>query len=194
MTKKITQKEIIMEFFKQNPNREIAHPEVVDWVTREFLARTGNVFRDPDRGIRNLHQQGKLIKISKGVYKYDPSYIAKPNLEDFTNEQKKAIYKRDNYKCVICGFGRADGLEIHADHMVPKDLGGKAEISNGQTLCAKHNFRKKNYSQTESGKKMFIRLYNAAKKISDLETMKFCKDILDTFDEHGINGHIEWKK
>ena len=41
---------------------------------------------------------------------------------------------------------------------------------------------------------MFIRLYELAKQQNDKETMEFCEDILETFEKHGINGHIEWKK
>jgi len=51
--------------------------------------------------------------------------------------------ERDEYKCVICGKGIKDGVEIHIDHIKPKDFGGKATIENGQTLCAQHNFLKK---------------------------------------------------
>ena len=54
----ITQEAILMEYFTKNPNRDIAHPEIVDWVTSEYLKRTGKVFRDPDRGIRLLSQSG----------------------------------------------------------------------------------------------------------------------------------------
>lgn len=141
-----------------------------------------------------MHQDGFLIKVSKGVYRYDPDAVTHPELEDFTPEQKERIFERDNYRCVICGLGRADGVEIHADHIIPKDRGGKAEVSNGQTLCAMHNFRKKNYKQTETGKKMFIRLYELAKKLGDAETMQFCADILETFEEHNVNGHIIWNR
>ena len=66
--------------------------------------RTGKVFRDPDRMIRSLAQRGFLIKISKGVYKYDPEFESNRCLQNFTEEQKKEILKRDNYKCVICGI------------------------------------------------------------------------------------------
>lgn len=66
------------------------------------------------------------------------------------------------------------------------------EIENGQTLCAEHNFRKKNYKQTETGKKMFIRLYELAKSQDDEDLMKFCAEILEVFEKNGINGHIEW--
>lgn len=103
-------------------------------------------------------------------------------------------FKRDDYKCVICGLGVKDGVEIHADHIKPKDFGGKAEVENGQTLCSPHNFRKKNYKQTETGKKMFIRLYELARKIDDKETMQFCAEVLEVFEMNDVNGHIEWNR
>ena len=62
-----TQLELLMEYFQKNPNRDIHHPEIVDWATNEWKKRTGSVFRDPDRGIRKLHQDGYLIKVKKGV-------------------------------------------------------------------------------------------------------------------------------
>jgi len=189
-----TQSEIIMEYFKNNPKRDIKHPEVVDWAVAEYEKRTGKKFRDPDRQIRQCHQEGLLIKVKKGVYKYDPDLIEKRELEDFTKQQKQEILQRDNYRCVICGRGQNEGLELHVDHIKPKDKGGKATIENGQTLCSIHNFRKKNYQQTETGKKMFIRLYEMAKSIEDLETMNFCSEILEVFEKNNINGHIEWKK
>jgi len=185
---------LIMEYFKKNPKREIKHPEIVDWVVAEYKKRTGLVFRDPDRAIRKLSQQGQLIKISKGVYKYDSDFVNNRELEDFTSAQKEEIFKRDDYRCVICGRGRADGVEIQADHIKPKELGGKAEIENGQTLCAQHNFQKKYYKQTETGKRMFIRLYELAKKNNDKELIKFCEDVLKVYEKNNINGHIVWKK
>lgn len=189
-----TQMNLIMEYFKKNPKREIKHPEIVDWVVEAYKKRTGKVFRDPDRGIRKLAQEGQLIKISKGIYKYDPDFVKNRRLEDFTAAQKEVIFKRDNYRCVVCGKGRADGVEIQADHIRPKELGGTATIENGQTLCAQHNFQKKYYKQTETGKKMFIRLYELAKANKDERLLKFCKEILETYEKNDINCHIVWKK
>ena len=159
-----------------------------------YKKRTGKVFRDPDRAIRQLSQSGFLIKIAKGVYKYDPKKEHKRELEDFTSAQKEAIFKKDNYKCVVCGMGRKEGLELHADHIKPKDLGGEATLENGQTLCSKHNFIKKNLKQTETGKKMFIHLYELAKKENNKELIKFCVDVLEAYEKHNINGHIVWEK
>src|SRR3989344_8559301 len=188
------QKDLIIEFFMQNPNRDIKHPEIVDWVVATYKERTGNVFRDPDRAIRQLAQSGFLTKIAKGVYKYDPKKAHKRELEDFTAAQKEIILKRDDYKCVICGRGKKDGVELHIDHIKPKDFGGEATIENGQTLCAQHNFIKKNLKQTETGKKMFIRLYELAKSEKNKELMKFCADVLETYERYDINGHIIWQK
>ena len=53
---------------------------------------------------------------------------------------------------------------------------------------------KKNYKQTETGKKMFISLLRYAKSIDDNKTINFCEAILKTFDKFDINGHIEWKE
>ena len=69
----------------------------------------------------------------------------KKNIADFTSTQKKQILKRDNYKCVICGRGLKDGVELHIDHIKAKDFGGEAILENGQTLCAQHNILKKNF-------------------------------------------------
>lgn len=186
--------ELLKEYFMANPNKDINHGPAVDWVTEIWLKSNPTPPRDPWRAIRQLHQEGFLIKVAKGIYRYDPRHVIQRDLEDFTSQQKEFIFARDNYKCVICGLGKNDGVEIHADHIKPKDLGGKAEIENGQTLCAMHNFRKKNYKQTESGKRMFILLYGQAKKLGDIETMNFCKEILETYEQHNINGHIEWKR
>ena len=190
----LVQKDLLIEFFKKNPNRNIKHPEVVDWVVATYKKRTGNVFRDPDRAIRQLSQSGFLIKIAKGVYKYDPEKAYKRELEDFTVAQKKAILERDGYKCVVCGKGLKDGMELHVDHIKPKDKGGEATIENGQVLCGPHNYQKKMFNQTETGKKMFIRLYDLAKAKKNEELMKFCADVLKTYEKHNINGHIIWEK
>lgn len=190
----ITQESLIIEFFQNNPKKDIAHPEVVDWVTSEYLKRTGKIFRDPDRGIRKLHQNGYLVKVGKGIYRYDPSFVKKRELQDFTSAVKQQIFERDNFRCVVCGRGLKEGIEIHADHIKPKDLGGKATLENGQTLCGQHNFLKKNLKQTETGKKMFIRLYELAKATGDENLVKFCSEILEVFEKNGMNGHIVWTK
>jgi predicted restriction endonuclease len=189
-----SQLDLIMEYFKKNPNRDIEHPEVVDWVVAEYKRRTGQVFRDPDRGIRSLSQKGLLIKVAKGVYRYEPSSIHKRDLEDFTSAQREAIMERDKYRCVVCGRGIADGVELQVDHIKPKDQGGKAEIDNGETLCAQHNFQKKNYGYTKFGKMYFVNLYNSAKNSHDTVMQNFFRQVLEVYEKNKIDEDIEWKK
>jgi hypothetical protein len=126
---KISQSELVKQFFQNNPCRDIEHPEVVDWLTAEYKRQMGDIFRDPDRAIRKLHQEGFLIKIVKGIYRYDPKSV-----------------------------------------------------------------KKKNLKQTETGKKMYIRLYELAKKENNEELLSFANDILKVYEKHNINGHIEWEK
>ena len=189
----MTQSELILSYYKNNPRIDIPHKEIVDWVTEEYMKLKDKPLRDPDRAIRKLAQEGLLIKVTKGVYRYDPDFVSNRNLEDFSSNDKQIILERDEYKCVICGRGREHGVELHVDHIKAKDFGGQATIENGQTLCAQHNFQKKNYKQTETGKKMFIRLLESARSLGDQKTINFCEAILKIFDEHNVNGHIEWK-
>ena len=183
--------ELIMEYFQQHPKQDIQHGPVVDWVTKTYLLENPAPPRDPWRAIRKLHQEGKLIKIGKGVYRYDPELVKKVDLYDFSPATKTAIFQRDRFRCVICGRGINDGVEICADHIKPKDKGGDNSIDNGQTLCTEHNLIKKNYSQTETGKKYFIKLYKQAVEKQDTRMIEFCKSVFDCYDVHQINGHIK---
>ena len=89
MDKSLVQLNIIREYFEMNPDVEIHTKDIVDWVSSTYLERTGKIFRDPDRGIRSLYQKGFILKIAKGVYKYDPQYAQNKRQADFTIAQKK---------------------------------------------------------------------------------------------------------
>jgi len=191
---KITIRNLLIEYFQNHPKQDLSHGPVVDWVEDKYKKIYNKKPRDTWRSIRNLHEAGFLIKVKKGIYRYEPDVIKQRVLEDFTSEQKKQIFERDNYRCVQCGRRQDEGYELQADHRVPKDKGGKATVDNGQTLCSICNFRKKNYGQTESGKKMLIRLWEASIKIGDEKTKKFCEEVLNVYEKFDINGHIIWKK
>ena len=194
MAQRISQMELIFSYYKQRPGVSIPHAEVVDWSTAEWTRQTGKVFRDPDRAIRKLHQEGKLQKLGTGVYRYDPELEVSRVLEDFSDKDKRTILERDGYQCVVCGASREEGITLHVDHIKPKDKGGRAVVENGQTLCAMHNFRKRNLGQTETGKKMFIRLYEVARDTGDQQLCSFIRDVLLTYEKHDINGHIVWRE
>ena len=182
--------ELVLEYFMMHPNKDLKHGPVVDWVEKEYIKLGRTKPRDTWRAIRKLSQENKLIKVSKGIYKYDPSHAQEVELFDFPPEIKEEIFRRDDYKCVVCGRGREDGVEICADHKRPKHLGGSNTLDNGQTLCAEHNLLKKNYTQTEAGKRYFIKIYETAVAIGDKRMVKFCKEIFNVYDKEGINRHI----
>jgi len=181
---------LIMEYFRAHALQDLPHGPVVDWVEEQYVALYGRKPRDIWRSIRDLHERGTLIQVRKGIYRFDPDIAYTVELFDFPTEVKDEIFERDNYRCVICGRGRADGVEIHADHVIPRSKGGTNFVFNGQTLCTQHNNLKKNYSQTELGKRLFIKIYQTAAARGDEQVVEFCKDIFDTYDRHGIDAHI----
>lgn len=192
---KITQSDLIKEYYSAHPGKNIPHHKSVPWLYSEYEKRAGKKFADPDRGIRSLADKGFLKYVKKGVYRYNENYKKDKILSDFTPKQKEEIKKRDGYKCVVCGKGKKDGVELHVDHIDSRQKGGEATtVDNGMTLCGPHNYWKKNLGQTESAKKMFIRFYSLAKQRNSKELMKFFSEILSIYERHGVNGHIEWKK
>lgn len=73
-----------------------------------------------------------------------------PQLDDqriFTSEQRAAIFRKSNGKCVNPNNNRECSGEcswdnFHADHIVPYSAGGKTIVSNGQLLCPSCNLKK----------------------------------------------------
>ena len=182
--------DLIKEYFIAHPKQDLNHGPVVDYVEEQYVKLTGKKPRDTWRAIRLLYQSGFLINVRKGVYRYDPDYVHEVELFDFPADIKEQIFRRDNHRCVVCGRGREDGVEITADHKKAKDKGGTNTLENGQTLCTEHNLLKKNYSRTEAGKRYFIQLYVDAAKANDENIMKFCLDVFDIYDKHEIDSHI----
>ncbi|GFP22520.1 hypothetical protein HKBW3S06_01748 [Candidatus Hakubella thermalkaliphila] len=131
--------DLTVEYFK-HPNEDLKHGPVVDWVTKQYLKNHPNPPRDPWRAIRNLYEKGILVQIKKGVYRYNPEHVKEVELFDFPPDVKETIFERDDYKCVVCGRGIADGIEIHADHIKSKNKGGDNSIDNGQTLATRNTF------------------------------------------------------
>jgi hypothetical protein len=183
--------DLIIEYFKKHPNEDLPHGPVVDYVESRYLKLYGRKPRDTWRQIRKFHQEGKLIKVRKGIYRYDPNYVKKVELFDFPPDVKEEIFKRDNYKCIVCGRSREDGVEICADHRLPKDKGGTNTVNNGQTLCMEHNLMKKNYSQTEAGKRFVIKIYEQAIACNDEKIIKFCQEIFDVYNKFKVNSHVK---
>lgn len=170
----------IRDYFEENPNREITQEEVVTHVFKFFPNA-----RDPWRATRRLYEEGYLIKVSRGIYKRIPGYKGKASEEPFPEDIRKKIFKRDNYRCVVCGNGRHNGYEIHADHIKPRSKGGKSTLENGQTLCSKHNMMKKNYGTTDFLRRYCEKMLIIAEEIEDQKTKELFEEIIAVLDKHG---------
>lgn len=54
------------------------------------------------------------------------------------------VFKKDSFKCVVCGHSASDGAKLHIDHIKPYSHGGLTELNNLQTLCSDCNISKSN--------------------------------------------------
>jgi len=180
--KKKTISGLIKEFFDKNPNRDIEHDEIVDYIFKFFPKA-----RDPWRAVRKLYEGGYLIQIKKGVYKRIPDYKGEISDEPFPPKIKETIFKRDNYRCAVCGNGRHNGYEIHADHIKPRSKGGKSTLNNGQTLCSEHNILKKKFGTVQFIRKYANKMLKISKKLNDKKMEAFFRDILKVSDKHKID-------
>lgn len=58
------------------------------------------------------------------------------------------VLSRDNFRCVICGKSRKDGIVLEVDHIIPVSKGGRTELDNLQTLCERCNRGKRDEMPT----------------------------------------------
>lgn len=137
-------KDLIIEYFTSRPNEEIKHDPVVDYVEKRYMKLYNRKPRDTWRAIRKLAEEGFLTKVARGIHAYYPDRVKEIKLEYLSKEIKDQVLKRDNYRCVICNRGVADGVLLEIDHKIPISKGGSNRIENAQTLCVSCNNKKRN--------------------------------------------------
>lgn len=79
------------------------------------------------------------------IKKYTPQNIPRaynPERTKITKSMRYDIFKRDHFKCVLCGRGVEDGVKLHLDHFIPIAGGGTSEYGNLRTLCEDCNLGK----------------------------------------------------
>lgn len=69
--------------------------------------------------------------------------VKMPTYPDRWNVLRKAVYRRDDYRCQGCNAqgGKHGSNELHAHHIVPLSMGGSNMKSNLITLCDKCHAR-----------------------------------------------------
>jgi ATP adenylyltransferase len=86
------------------------------------------------------------------------------------------VLSRAKFKCELCGIS-ADEKNIEVDHIFPKSLGGKDDLSNYQALCYSCNAAKRNTDDTDF--RLFKSLYERRE-----EKCLFCE--IQTIDRRRI--------
>lgn len=87
------------------------------------------------------------------------------------------VLSRAKFKCELCGIS-ADEKNIEVDHIFPKSLGGKDDLSNLQALCYSCNAAKRNTDDTDF--RLFKSLYEHREEkclFCDIQTND-CKRII----------------
>ncbi len=139
-----TQTQLIQEFFHEHPHQDVPTSQVVDWATEEWKSRTNSTFRHPGSVIRSLVQEGYLIKPKRGYYRYEPGQAQTNKILKFSAKQRAEIFKRDNHKCLICGMGIREGLDLYAIKSFyarsseAVDSTQELSVGDAATLCGKH--------------------------------------------------------
>ncbi len=128
-------------------------PFVVCYIDDRFVEMKYPVFRflyisPAGRKVRKFD-----IEITAEILKQIQSQIsakltkeghAKAQRNAMTNDLRKAIKKRDNYTCCICGNSvlNEPNLLLEVDHIIPVAKGGMTNANNLQTLCWRCNRNK----------------------------------------------------
>lgn len=59
--------------------------------------------------------------------------------EKVPSRTRYLVFRRDQFRCVMCGATAAEGAKLEADHILPKSKGGTGALANLQTLCDRCN-------------------------------------------------------
>lgn len=131
-------------------SKEFLHPKT-NFVIKVVLYRTDlyeeNTFErkieefnesDIEKAIKEISSKRGSYYLNRNVW----DSICKVERGKVTNKVRFEIYKRDGYRCKMCGV-KSDGKNLEIDHIIPISKGGTSESYNLQTLCKECNKKKR---------------------------------------------------
>lgn len=93
-------------------------------------------------GLMRTKSEAFRLAIKKGRKRYKklgPGKSAKEFRKGITLTLRFAAFKRDRFKCTICGHDVKDGIKLEVDHVVRPINGGKNILENLRTICSACN-------------------------------------------------------
>ena len=81
---------------------------------------------------KNINTRHKVYK--RRFLRDFPDLVSKDPQRRFTNDQRIFIWRRANGKCQICD-AEINLNQMHADHIICHNEGGKTTLENGRALC-----------------------------------------------------------
>lgn len=129
--------------FEQNRKEDNKRPSDEREVEMiEYQDKTGNSTDSPD----SLEYRQKVLRVR--LFGAIPDLEPLDEPRNFTDEQRRAIWRRDRGVCQIAQKCKGVKLEWddpwHSDHKTPWSQGGKTTVENGQVACADCNLAKGN--------------------------------------------------
>jgi 5-methylcytosine-specific restriction endonuclease McrA len=142
---------------------------IFDWkrAFNKILNKRAEIIADyTDRHLNSFEQAFKAPSIIRLLY-----FVSLPKnntmFEPFT---RKNIFIRDGGKCCYCDK-KLKLSELHWDHIVPRDQGGKSNWQNICSCCLSCNLKKKNRTPAEAGMKLLRKPYAPHRKHSRREEL-----------------------
>jgi hypothetical protein len=108
----------------------------------------------------------------------------------FTKEQREIILKRDEYRCVWCGMGTSEGVELNIALLNPQN--GFDNVANGVVMCEKHHPDTGLYNHKNLGKDIIADMLSNAEKSDDDKMILFLQKVLAVYEKHNINSQNPW--
>jgi len=154
--------QIAKAILERDPTQVEYYSTIVNRMVGNVLTRNRKI-TNKDKDIYSLNlddkitdfQRNELItllesKINEYEVKREQSHWEhrRRNRNVISGSIRYEVLKRAKFKCELCGIS-AEDKSLEVDHIVPKSLGGKDDLSNYQALCYTCNAQKNNKDDTD---------------------------------------------
>lgn len=112
----------------------------INYQSKKGLVKEKKYKKYNDKEFSNIINEYLVLKKNDRLFEI----ISRVERSKMSESLRYDVFKRDNFKCSICGLSAKDGVKLQVDHIIPISKGGKTEIENLQTLCSRCNIGKSN--------------------------------------------------